>query len=103
MVSVVLRFEIAIAKLKKYNSSVSEQTVAELIQAGGEYYFLQSINSLILFEIRKNCLNSGRSLLLYQLTKRAIKMTIIIVMEYNCYQLYIKFYRVPFSQGYVRT
>jgi hypothetical protein len=34
----------------------------------------RSTNSLILFGIRKNCLISGRSLLLYQFTKRVIKL-----------------------------
>jgi hypothetical protein len=39
----------------------------------------RSTNSLILFEIRKNCLINGRSQLLYQFTKRAIKRTVIII------------------------
>jgi hypothetical protein len=38
------------------------------VQAGGETLCPRSINSLILFGIRKNCLISGRSLLLYQFT-----------------------------------
>jgi hypothetical protein len=49
--------EIAIAKLKKkkYKLPGSDQ---------------RSTKSLILFGIRKNCLTNGRSLLLYQFTKR---------------------------------
>jgi hypothetical protein len=39
-----LEVEIAIAKLKKYNSPGSDETPAELIQAGGE---------ILLFEIHK--------------------------------------------------
>jgi hypothetical protein len=61
-----LEVETAIAKLKKYNSPGSDQILAELIQAG-------STNSLILFGIMKNCLLSGKSLLLYQFTKRGYK------------------------------
>jgi hypothetical protein len=40
-----------------------------------KYYCLRSTNSLILFRIRKNCLISGRSLLMYQFTKRVITLT----------------------------
>jgi hypothetical protein len=36
--------------------------------------------SLILFGIRKTCLFSGRSLLSYQFTGRAIKQTVVIVV-----------------------
>jgi hypothetical protein len=43
-----LEVEIAIAKLKMYNSPGSDQVPAELIQAGGEI-FLGFTNSLILF------------------------------------------------------
>jgi hypothetical protein len=89
-----LEVEIAIAKLKKYKSPGSEEILAELIQAGGEI----STNSLILSEIRKNYLNSGRSLLLYQFTKRVTQLTVIIIVEYHYYQLHTKFYQTS-SQG----
>jgi hypothetical protein len=56
-------------------------------------------NSLILFGIRKNCLISGRSILLYQFTKRVTKLTVIIIVGYHCCQLHIKFYRISYSQG----
>jgi hypothetical protein len=69
-----LEVEIAIAKLKKYKFPGSDEIPAELIQAGGEI-LLSVIHTLILFGIRKNCLISGRSLLLYQFTKRVIKLT----------------------------
>jgi hypothetical protein len=62
--------EIAVAKLKRYKSPGSDQILAELIQAGGETYGLRSVKSLILFGIRKNCLISGRNLLLYQFTSK---------------------------------
>jgi hypothetical protein len=61
--------EIAVAKLKRYKSPNSVQILGELIQAGGET--LQSeIHKLInsVFGIRKNCLISRKSLLLYQVT-----------------------------------
>jgi hypothetical protein len=86
-----LEVEIAIAKLKKYKSPGSAQILAELIQAGGKI-LLSVIHKLInYFGIRNNCLISGRSLLLYQFTKRVKKLTVIINVGYHCYQLYTKF------------
>jgi hypothetical protein len=67
-----LEVEIAIAKLKKYTTPGSDQIPAELIQAG-RGILLSAIYKLILFGIRKNCLING-SLLLYQFTKRVIKL-----------------------------
>jgi hypothetical protein len=58
--------EIAIANLKRYKSP----------------------DSLILYGIRKNCLISGRSLLLYQFTTGAIKLTVVIIMGHHCYKLH---------------
>jgi hypothetical protein len=43
--------------------AASDEIPVETIQARGEKYGLRSINSLILFGIKKNCLISGRSLL----------------------------------------
>jgi hypothetical protein len=62
-----------------------------------KHYGLRSINSLILFGIRKNCLISGWSLVLYHFT-RAIKLTVVIIMGYHCYQLNTKFYPISFLQ-----
>jgi hypothetical protein len=94
-----LEVEIAIAKLKKYKSPGSDQIPAELIQAGVKYYCLRSTISLLLFRIRKNCLISGRSLSLYQFTKRVTKLTVIIIVGYHCYQLHTKFYPISSSQS----
>jgi hypothetical protein len=58
-----LEVEIAIAKFKKYKSPDSNQIPAGFKQEV-KYYRLRSKISLILFEIRKNCLISGRNLLL---------------------------------------
>jgi hypothetical protein len=94
-----LEVEIAIAELKKYKSPGSDQIPAELIQAGGKILLSAIHKLIILFGIRKNCLISGRSLLLYQFTKRVIKLTVIIIVGYYCYQLHTKFYRKSSSQG----
>jgi hypothetical protein len=59
-----------------------------------KHYCLRSMDSLILFGIRKNCLISGRSLLFYQFTKWAIKLNVVIIMGYQCYQLHTKSYPI---------
>jgi hypothetical protein len=82
-----LEVETAIAKLKKYKSPGSDQILAEMIQGGGEYC-LRSTNSLILYGIRKNCLISGRSLLLYQFAKKGDETD---CNNYHCYQHHTKF------------
>jgi hypothetical protein len=93
-----LEVEITIANLKNYKSPGSDEIPAELIQAGGKI-LLSAIHKLILFEIRKNCLISGRSLLLYQFTERVTKLTVIITVEYHCYQPHTKGSQISFSQG----
>jgi hypothetical protein len=70
-----LEVEIAIAKFETYKSPESDKIPAELIQVGGET-LLRSLNSLIFFRIRENCMHSGRSQLLYQFTRKAIKLTL---------------------------
>jgi hypothetical protein len=47
-----------------------------------------SINSLILFGVKKNCLISRRRPLLYQFTRWAIKLTVLII---NFIQNYIQY------------
>jgi len=56
-------FEIAMAteKLKRHKSPSNSKIPAELIKAGVEQFARRSINLLILFGIRRNCLRSGRS------------------------------------------
>jgi hypothetical protein len=82
-----------IANLVKHKLSGSDQILANLIQAGGEI-LLRSINSLILFGIRKNYLISGRSIFSYQFTRKVIKVAVVIIMGYHCCQL-----AIAFSQG----
>jgi hypothetical protein len=65
--------EIAIAKLIKFRQNLFKQEV--------KYYVPRFTYSFILFGIRKNCLISGRSLVFYQFTSRAIKPTEIIIGE----------------------
>jgi hypothetical protein len=94
-----LENEILIEKLKKYKSPGNDQIWAELIQAGGEM-LLSAIPKLINSVWNKEELPiSGRSLLLYQFTKRVTKLIVIIIVGYHCYLHHRKFYRISFSQG----
>jgi hypothetical protein len=77
----------------------TDQIPAEVIQAGGKTLLSADTNSWIQFEIRKACLIREMSELLYQFTKRAIKLNLIIIMGYNCYQLHAILYQVSFSQS----
>jgi hypothetical protein len=60
---------------------------------------VRSTNSLTVFGVRTNCLNSGRSPLSFQFTIRAMKLTIVITEGYHCYQLHTKCYQTSFSRG----
>jgi hypothetical protein len=62
------------------------------------HYLLRSTNFLILFEIGKNCHSSGKTLLLYLSIGRLIKLTVVIIEGYHCYQLHTEFYSVSLSQ-----
>jgi hypothetical protein len=94
-----LEVEIFIEKLKKYKSPGSDQILAELIQAGSEILVSVIHKLIIQFGIRKTCLITGRSVLLYQFTRRVIKLTVIIIVGYHCCHLHTKFYQVSFFLG----
>jgi hypothetical protein len=88
----LVKVEIAIRKLKCYKSPSTDQIPAELIKAGVKYYILRYTDLFVLYQIRRNCRSSGRSLLLYQFIKRVISLTVIIIEESPSYQLPTKFY-----------
>jgi hypothetical protein len=90
--------EIVIAKLEKQKLSGSDQILAKLIQAGGETLQTVIYKLINLFVIWKNCLINGRSLLLYQFTRRAIKLAAVIIKEYHCYQPNTRCSPISFSQ-----
>jgi hypothetical protein len=57
--------ELVIEKLKSHKSPGIDQIPVDMIQAGVEQFAKISINLLLLFGIRRNCLKSGRSRSLY--------------------------------------
>jgi hypothetical protein len=94
-----LEVEIAIAKLKKYKSPDSDQIPAELIQAGGEM-LLSTIYKLIKSVLNKEELpDQWKESIIVPDQKRVTKLTAIIIVGYQCYQLHTKFYRISPSQG----
>jgi hypothetical protein len=72
--------KIAIAKLIQHNMPGSHQILVDVIQARGE-----AIQSLILFGVRKNCLTTKKNIILYQFIRRAIKLTVVIVVVIVCF------------------
>jgi hypothetical protein len=92
--------EIATAKLKRYQSPSRDQIPAEMIQSEGEI-LRAKIHKLILFRIRKTCLVSGTRPLLHQFTRRVIKLTVVIIVGYHCYQLHTTCYPISLSEGQV--
>jgi hypothetical protein len=87
--------EIAIAKLQSCKSAGSVQIPAELIQAGSET-LRSGIHKHIKFFNKRNCLISGRNLLLCQFKRTVV--TVVIIVGYHCYQLHAKFYIISFPQ-----
>jgi hypothetical protein len=71
-----------------------------MIQEGCQILHSKIHKLIIVFGIRKHCLISGRSLSLYQFTRMVIKLIVVIIEGYHCYQLRTKFYPVFFPQGY---
>jgi len=63
----------AIDKQKRHKSVATDQIPAEMIKAGGKQFALRSINLLILYEKRRNCLRNGWSWSLYLSIRRVIK------------------------------
>jgi hypothetical protein len=85
--------------LERYKSPDGDQIPAELIQAGVEKLGSE-INKLINSVWIKEELISGSSLLLYQFTTRAMKLTVVIV-GYHCFQLHAKFHQVTVKSIYI--
>jgi hypothetical protein len=92
----LVKVEIATGKLERYKSPGTDQIPAKLIKAGGETYVLRYTNLFALYGIRRNFHSNGRSLLLYQYVKKAIRPTVITTEKSPSYQLPTKFYPPSF-------
>jgi hypothetical protein len=49
-----------------------------------------------MFGIWNNCLTSRRGLLFYQFKRREMKLTLVIIKAYQCFQLHKKLHSVSF-------
>jgi len=87
-------------KAKKFTSHlVFVRSLQNWFRQGVEQFTMRSTNLLFVFGIRRNCLRSGRSWLLYLSIRRAIKQILVIVEAYHFCQLYTKFYPASWCQG----
>ena len=87
--------ELAIEKLKRHNHQVLTKSQQNWLRQGVGQFALRSINWLLLFGIRRNCLRSGRNQLLYLSIRRVIKQTVVITGAYHFCQLHTKFIQHP--------
>jgi hypothetical protein len=89
-----LEVEVAITKLRKYKCPCSDQISAVLIQAGGKM-LLSEIHKLINSIWNKEELpGQWKKSTTVPIKERVIKLTIIIIVEYHCYELHTKYYRI---------
>jgi hypothetical protein len=77
--------EMANEKLKRHKSPSACQIPAALFKIGVEQFTLRTMNLLILFGIRRNCLRIGKSQSLY-LPIRVIKHIVVIIEAYHLCQ-----------------
>jgi hypothetical protein len=91
--------EIATAKYKRYKSPGSGQIPAELIEVGGEI-LLSAIHKLINSVWNKEELtDQWKESIILPVHQKVIKLTVIIIVGYHCYQLHTKCCRISSSQG----
>jgi len=88
-------YEMADEKIKRHKAPGVDQIPAHFIKTGLEKFTLGFINLLILFEISRNCLRSGRSRSLRLAIKRLIKQIIICIRACHFCELCIKFFQHP--------
>jgi hypothetical protein len=93
----VFEVEIPIEKLKGDKSRGNDQIPAELLKQRVEKFPLRSINLLILFEMRRQCLRNVRSRSLYPSIRREIKQIVVIIEAYIG-QIRTKFYSTSCCQ-----
>jgi len=98
----VFEVEIPIEKPKGDISRGTDQIPAELLKQGVEKFALRSINLLILFGMRRNCLRSVKSRLLYSSIRRETKQIVVIIEAYTG-QIRTKFYSTSCCQIYAYT
>jgi hypothetical protein len=89
--------EIAVVNLKRIYCKIVIK-FQQLTQAAHETVWSEIHKLITYIWKRKNCLISGRIPFLYQFTRSAIKLTVVIIVRYHSNQLHTKCYPVSFSQ-----
>jgi hypothetical protein len=91
--------EFATENLKIYTSPGTDQIPAELIQAGGNtlcsgiYKLLNSVSN------REELPQRWKESIIVPIYRTVIKLTVVIIQKYQCYQLHRKLYPILLSQG----
>jgi hypothetical protein len=73
--------------LKRYKSPDSDQIPAELIQAGGEILLSEIHKTTNSIWNKEDLPDNRRSLLLHEFRRKAIKLTVVIMTQYNFMQI----------------
>jgi hypothetical protein len=81
---ITFEFEMAIEKLKRRKSPGIDQIPGKLIKAGGRTIRSEINNLLIIFRIRRNCLEWNESIIVPIYKKGVI---VVIIEAYQFYQL----------------
>ena len=92
----LIEVELAIDKLKKHKATGVDHIPSELIQAGGGKLYKEIHELIISFGTRKNCHTKGTNPLLFQVIRKAIEWTVIIIEEVHSFLIHIKFFRAYF-------
>jgi hypothetical protein len=90
--------DIPIGKLERYESPGTDQTPSELIQEGGNT-LCSEICKLISIWNKEELPQHWKESTIVPIYKRVIKLTVIIIEEYHCYQLHTKSYPIFLSQA----
>jgi CRISPR/Cas system-associated protein Csm6 len=85
--------EVAVVKLKRYETSGIDQILTELIQAVGNTLCSEIHEIINSIENKEELPQQWRKSILLSIYKMAIKLTIVIVEGYHCYQLHTNFYQ----------
>jgi hypothetical protein len=95
----LVEVEIATGKLKMYKSPGIDNIPAELIKAGGEIFYSEIHRPICCIWKNVEFPQQWKESLLYQFTKRAIRLIVIIIEESPFYQLPTEFYLTFFWPG----
>jgi hypothetical protein len=74
-----------------------------MIQAGGETLHSETHKLINSIWNNEDLPDQQKKLLLYQFTRSAIKLTVVITKAYHCYKIHTESYPTSFSQGTALT